>query len=160
MITSTSLLHPNTQIKIQSARVQAQMGLVGKVYNRKGQVIMVCVKHGAFEDYQDPTFYAVYEDGSVGKDVTEMVLKACPYSMPVVKKSFFQKVITKVVDKAVSVYENVATNAAGYVAGITPSNSLFLLRITSCSLQSFTYPSASPTQTATTTNHKHGRLIL
>lgn len=115
MITSTSLTHPSMIIKIKSCRVQAMMGLVGKVYNRKGQVIMVCVKHGSFEDFQDPTFYAVYEDGSVGKDVTEMVLKACPYPAPVVKKSFFQKAI----DKAVSVYENVITNSAGYVAGIT-----------------------------------------
>jgi hypothetical protein len=103
------------QIKIKSCRVQAMMGLVGKVYNRKGQVIMVCVKHGSFEDFQDPTFYAVYEDGSVGKDVTEMVTLACPYPAPVVKKSFFNKLV----DKAVSVYENVISNSVGYVAGIT-----------------------------------------
>lgn len=119
MITHTSLTHPSMIIKIKSCRVQAMMGLVGKVYNRKGQVIMVCVKHGSFEDFQDPTFYAVYEDingvTSVGKDVTEMVLKACPYPTPVVKKSFFQKCV----DKVVSVYENVSTNAVGYVAGIT-----------------------------------------
>lgn len=114
MITTTSLLHPSMQIKIKSCRVQAMMGLVGKVYNRKGQVIMVCVKHGSFEDFQEPTFYAVYEDGSVGHDVTKIVLKACPYPVAPVKKSFF----SKCVDKAVSVYENVATNAVGYVAGI------------------------------------------
>lgn len=119
MITTTSLLHPSMQIKIKSCRVQAMMGLVGKVYNRKGQVIMVCVKHGSFEDFQDPTFYAVYEDGSIGKDVTDMVLKACPYPTPIVKKSFFKKVINKVVNKAVSVYENVTSNSVGYVAGIT-----------------------------------------
>lgn len=112
MITTTSLLHPSMQIKIKSCRVQAMMGLVGKVYNRKGQVIMVCVKHGSFEDFQDPTFYAVYEDGSVGHDVTDMVLKACPYPTPVVKKSFFKKCV----DKAISVYENVQTKAAGYAA--------------------------------------------
>lgn len=115
MITTTSLLHPSMQIKIKSARVQAMMGLVGKVYNRKGQVIMVCVKHGSFEDFQDPTFYAVYEDGSVGKDVTDMVLKACPYPTPAVKKSFFNKCV----DKAISVYENVVTNATAYVAAGT-----------------------------------------
>ena len=114
MITTTSLLHPSMQTKIKSCRVQAMMGLVGKVYNRKGQVIMVCVKHGSFEEFQDPTFYAVYEDGSVGYDVTDMVLKACPYPAPVVKKSFFQKVV----DKAVSMYENVQTQAVGYAAGI------------------------------------------
>ena len=112
MITVTSLKHPSMQIKIKSCRVQAAMGLVGKVYNRKGQVIMVCVKHGSFEDFQDPTFYAVYEDGSVGHDVTEMVLKACPYPTPIVKKSFFQKCV----DKAASVYENVTVNATAYVA--------------------------------------------
>lgn len=112
MITSGSLRHPSMQIKIKSARVQAAMGLVGKVYNRKGQVIMVCVKHGSFEDFQDPTFYAVYEDGAVGHDVTEMVLKACPYPIAVVKKSFF----SKCVDKVVSVYENVTVNATAYVA--------------------------------------------
>lgn len=115
MITVTSLKHPSMQIKIKSARVQAAMSLVGKVYNRKGSVIMVCVKHGSFEDFQEPTFYAVYEDGSVGHDVTEMVLKACPYPAVVVKKSFFKKCV----DKAVSVYENVITNSAGYIAGIT-----------------------------------------
>lgn len=114
MITITSLLHPSMQIKIKSCRVQAHMGLVGKVYNRKGQVIMVCVKHGSFEDFQEPTFYAVYEDGSIGRDVTDMVLKACPYPTPVVKKTFFNKCV----DKAVSVYENVITNSIGYVAGI------------------------------------------
>jgi len=100
------------QIKIKSCRVQAHMGLVGKVKNRKGQVIMVCVKHGSFEDFQDPTFYAVYEDGSVGKDVTDMVLKACPYPVAVVKKSFFRKAV----DKVVGVYENVTVNATAYVA--------------------------------------------
>lgn len=115
MITTTSLLHPSMQIKIKSCRVQAMMGLIGKVYNRKGQVIMVCVKHGAFEDFQDPTFYAVYEDGSVGPDVTEMVLKACPYPTPIIKKSFFKKCV----DKAVSVYDNVVTNATAYVAAGT-----------------------------------------
>ncbi len=115
MITYTSLLHPSMQIKIKSCRVQAMMGLVGKVYNRKGQVIMVCVKHGSFEDFQDPTFYAVYEDGSIGKDVTDRVLKACPYPVSTLKKSFFHKCV----DKAISVYENITTNAAGYVAGIT-----------------------------------------
>ena len=115
MITTTSLMHPSMIIKIKSCRVQAMMGLVGKVYNRKGQVIMVCVKHGSFEDFQDPNFYAVYEDGSIGKDVTEMVLKACPYPTHTVKKSFFKKCV----DKAVSVYENVITNSVGYVAGIT-----------------------------------------
>ena len=116
MITTTSLMHPAMQIKIKSCRVQAMMGLVGKVYNRKGEVIMVCVKHGSFEDFQDPTFYAVYEDTSIGKDVTEMVTLACPagpYPTPVVKKSFFKKCV----DKAVSVYENVITNSVGYVAG-------------------------------------------
>ncbi|MNR54199.1 hypothetical protein D3C85_1743430 [compost metagenome] len=47
-----------------------------------------------------------------------MVLKACPYEAvatnptPIVKKSFFKKVI----DKAVSVYENVIVNATAYVA--------------------------------------------
>ena len=118
MITTTSMLHPSFQIKIKSARVQAAMGLVAKLRNRKGQVIMVCVKHGSFEegqqvdDFQDPTFYAVYEDGSVGHDVTDMVLKACPYPMPVVKKSFFKKCV----DKVVSVYENVTVNATAYVA--------------------------------------------
>lgn len=115
MITTTSLLHPSMQIKIKSCRVQAMMGLVGKVYNRKGNVIMVCVKHGAFEDFQEPTFYAMYEDGTVGKDVTDMVLKACPYPAPVVKKSFLKKCI----DKAASVYKNVQTQAVGYVAGVT-----------------------------------------
>lgn len=115
MITVTSLKHPSMIIKIKSCRVQAMMGLVGKLYNRKGEVIMVCVKHGSFEDFQDPTFYAVDSNGNVGKDVTDMVLKACPYPAPVVKKSFF----SKVVDKVVSVYENVTTNAVGYVAGIT-----------------------------------------
>jgi len=115
MITYTSLTHPSMITKIKSCRAQAHMGLVGKVKNRKGQVIMVCVKHGSFEDFQDPTFYAVYEDGSVGKDVTDMVLKACPYPVAPVKKSFFQKCV----DKAVSMYENVTTNAVGYVAGIT-----------------------------------------
>lgn len=113
MITTTSLLHPSMQIKIKSCRVQAMIGLVGKVYNRKGQVIMVAVVHG--EVFNEPTFYAVYEDGSVGKDVTDMVLKACPYPTPVVKKTFFNKCV----DKAVSVYENVITNSVGYVAGIT-----------------------------------------
>ncbi|MNL51251.1 hypothetical protein D3C87_1743340 [compost metagenome] len=48
-----------------------------------------------------------------------MVLKACPYPIAVVKKSFFKKCV----DKAVSVYENVrdnvTTNSVGYVAGIT-----------------------------------------
>ena len=115
MITTTSLLHPSMQIKIKSCRTQAMMGLVGKLRNRKGQVIMLCVKHGSFEDFQDPTFYAVYEDGSVGPDVTEMVLKACPYPTPIVKKSFFNKLV----DKGVSMYENVITNAAAYVAGGT-----------------------------------------
>ena len=76
---------------------------------------MVCVKHGAFEDFQDPTFYAVDTQGNAGKDVTDMVLKACPYPVAPVKKSFFRKCV----DKAVSVYENVTTNAVGYVAGIT-----------------------------------------
>lgn len=119
MITSGSLRHPSMQIKIKSCRVQAHMGLVASLRNRKGQVIMVCVKHGSFEDFQDPTFYAVYEDGSVGKDVTDVVLKACPYPIPVVKKSFFKKCIDKVVTKVISVYENVVTNSVGYVAGIT-----------------------------------------
>ena len=111
MITTTSLIHPSMQIKIRSCRTQAHMGLVGKVYNRKGQVIMVCVRHGSFEDFNEPTFYAVYEDGSVGHDVTDTVLKACPYPAPVVKKSFFQKAI----GKAVSVYENVQAQATAYV---------------------------------------------
>lgn len=115
MITTTSLLHPSMQIKIKSCRVQAMMGLVGKVKNRKGQVIMVCVKHGSFEDFQDPTFYAVYEDGSVGYDVTDMVTLACPYSTPVVKKSFFQKAK----EKALSVYNNVQANVVGYAASAT-----------------------------------------
>ena len=115
MITTTSLMHPSMQIKIKSCRVQAMMGLVASLRNRKGEVIMVCLKHGSFEDFQDPTFYAVYEDGSIGKDVTEMVLKACPYPTPDVKKSFFKKCV----DKAISVYENVVTNSVGYIAGIT-----------------------------------------
>jgi len=115
MITVTSLKHPSMQIKIKSCRVQAMMGLVAKLRNRKGQVIMLCVKHGSFEDFQYPTFYAVDSNGDVGKDVTDMVLKACPYPVAVVKKSFF----SKCVDKVVSVYENVTTNAVGYVAGIT-----------------------------------------
>lgn len=115
MITTTSMLHPSFQVKIKSCRVQAMMGLVAKLRNRKGQVIMVAVKHDSFEDFQDPTFYAVYEDGSVGHDVTDMVLKACPYPTPAVKKSFFKKCV----DKAISVYENVTTNSVGYVAGIT-----------------------------------------
>lgn len=110
MITTTSLLHPSMQIKIKSCRVQACMGLVGKVRNRKGQVIMVAVVHGKV--FNEPTFYAVYEDGSVGHDVTDMVLKACPYPTPAVKKSFFNKCV----DKAISVYENVQTKAAGYTA--------------------------------------------
>ena len=115
MITPTSLLHPSMQIKIRSCRTQAVMGLVGKVRNRKGQVIMVCVKHGSFEDFQDPTFYAVHEDGSVGHDVTEMVLKACPSPAPVVKKSFFKKAK----EKAISVFNNVQTKSVGYASGIT-----------------------------------------
>lgn len=114
MITTTSLLHPSMQIKIKSCRTQAMIGLVGKLYNRKGQVIMVCVKHGSFEDFQDPTFYAVYEDGSIGKDVTEMVLKACPYPVAQHKKSFFQKAK----EKALSVCQNVVKNATGYASGI------------------------------------------
>ena len=114
MITTTSLMHPSMQIKIKSCRVQAMMGLVGKLYNRKGEVIMVCVKHGSFEDFQDPTFYAVYEDGSIGKDVTDMVLKACPYPTPVVKKSFFQRVAVKAKD----VYRNVQEKAVGYSSGV------------------------------------------
>ena len=118
MITTTSLLHPSMQIKIKSARVQAAMGLVGKVYNRKGLVIMVCVKHGSFEDFQDPTFYAVHEDGSVGKDVTDMVLLACPYPTPVVKKSFFQKAISAVKAKAQDVCNNMSVKAGAYVHGI------------------------------------------
>lgn len=113
MITVTSLKHPSMIIKIKSCRVQAMMGLVGKLYNRKGEVIMVCVKHGKFEDFQDPTFYAVYEDGFIGKDVTEMVTLACPYPVPTVKKSFFQKAK----EKALSIYQNVVVNATGYVAG-------------------------------------------
>lgn len=112
MITYTSLVHPSMIIKIKSCRVQAMMGLVGKVYNRKGQAIMLCVKRGSFEDFQDPTFYAVDANGNVGKDVTDTVLKACPCPTPVVKKSLFNKCV----DKAISVYENVQTKAAGYTA--------------------------------------------
>lgn len=112
MITTTSLLHPSMQIKIKSCRVQAMMGLVGKVYNRKGAVIMLCVKHGSFEDFQDPTFYAVDSNGDVGKDVTDIVLKACPLPTPVVKKSFFQKAVQKAKDVVV----NVQTKATAYTA--------------------------------------------
>lgn len=113
MITHTSLTHPSMIIKIKSCRTQAMMGLVGKLYNRKGDLIMVCVKHGSFEDFQDPTFYTVDSNGDVGKDVTDIVLKACPYpTVPVVKKSFFQKVVQKAKDVVV----NVQTKAAGYTA--------------------------------------------
>lgn len=118
MITTTSLLHPSMQIKIKSCRVQAMMGLVGKLYNRKGEVIMLCVKHGSFEDFQDPTFYAVDSNGDVGKDVTDIVLKACPYPAPVVKKSFFQKAISIVKSKAQDVYDNMSVKAGAYVHGI------------------------------------------
>lgn len=112
MITHTSLTHPSMQIKIKSARVQAMMGLVAKLRNRKGDVIMLCVKHGSFEDFQDPTFYAVDSNGNVGKDVTDIVLKACPYPTPIVKKSFFQKVVQKAKDVVV----NVQTKATAYTA--------------------------------------------
>lgn len=92
------------------------MGLVGKVRNRKGQVIMVAVVHGKV--FNEPTFYAVYEDGSVGHDVTDMVLKACPYPTPAVKKSFFQKTISIVKSKAQDVYDNMSVKAGPYVHGI------------------------------------------
>lgn len=116
MITITSLLHPSMQIKIKSCRVQAMMGLVAKLRNRKGQVIMVAVVHG--DVFNEPTLYAVYEDGSIGKDVTDMVLKACPYPAPVVKKSFFQKAISTVKAKAQDVCNNISVKAGAYVHGI------------------------------------------
>jgi len=72
------------------------MGLIGNLYNAKGKVIMVCVQHGAFHEFQDPTFYLVDSEGGIGKDVTEMVLNACPYEVYVKPKSFFQKVISSV----------------------------------------------------------------
>jgi hypothetical protein len=97
-------------IKIKSCRVQAMMGLVGKVYNRKGEVIMLCVRHG--DMLQDPTFYAVDSNGEVGADITSLVLKACPYPVAQVKKSFFNKCV----DKVISVYENVQTKAVSYTA--------------------------------------------
>lgn len=112
MITHTSLTHPSMQIKIRSCRTQAMIGLVGKLYNRKGSVIMVCVKHGSFEDFQDPTFYAVDKDGQVGKDITAMVTLACPYPVESPKKSFIQKAV----DKAKDFYHNVQEQAVAYSA--------------------------------------------
>jgi hypothetical protein len=101
------------QIKIKSARVQAEcLGLVAPVLNSKRAAFMVAIKH---EGCDNASFYLTDNEGWLGTDVTAMVLKACPYPAPTVKKSFFRKCV----DKAVSVYENVATNAVGYVAGIT-----------------------------------------
>lgn len=110
MITTTSLLHPSMQIKIRSARVQAEfLGLVAPILNSKRTACIVAVKH---EGQDKASFYLVDNEGWIGTDITEIVLKACPYPAAVVKKSFFKKCV----DKAVSVYENVQTKAVGYTA--------------------------------------------
>lgn len=119
MITKTSLLHPAMQIKIRSCRVQAMMGLIGKLVNAKGKVIMVCVMHKAYEqDFNEPTFYLVDKQGTIGKDVTTMVLEACPYAVVAPKKSIFQKA-KEAVSKAVAAFqENVSVKAGAYVHGM------------------------------------------
>lgn len=117
MITHTSLVHPSMIIKIKSARVQAMMGLVAPILNSKRVACIVAVKH---EGQDNASFYLIDNEGWIGTDITDMVIKACPYptpvpTVPVVKKSFFKKCV----DKAVSVYENVITNATAYVAAGT-----------------------------------------
>lgn len=108
MITTTSLLHPTIQTKIKSVRVQAEhMGLVGKVCNAKGKIILVAVKY-TFDDHA--TFYAVDKDGIVGKDVTDMVTLAVPYTVFVKPVSFFQKLVSSVESVIIGAQAKVATN--------------------------------------------------
>ena len=107
MITTTSLLHPSVQTKIKSVRVQAEhLGLVGKVYNTKGKIILVAVKY-AGDDHA--TFYAVDKEGIVGKDVTEMVTLAVPYSLYVKPKTFFQRVVSSVQSVIIEAQAKVAS---------------------------------------------------
>ena len=114
MITTTSLLHPSMQIKIRSARVQAEfLGLVAPILNSKRTACIVAVKH---EGQDKASFYLVDNEGWIGTDITEIVLKACPYPTPVVKKPFFKKTVDKVATKVASVCENVQIKAAGYLA--------------------------------------------
>ena len=110
MITHTSLVHPSMQIKIKSARVQAEfLGLVATILNSKKEACIVAVKH---EGQDKASFYLIDNEGWIGTDITDMVIKACPYPIPTVKKSFFQKAIQKAKDVIV----NVQTKAAGYTA--------------------------------------------
>lgn len=110
MITHTSLVHPSMIIKIKSARVQAEgLGLVATVLNSKRVACIVAVKH---EGQDNASFYLIDNEGWIGTDITDMVIKACPYPVATVKKSFFNKCV----DKAISVYENVQTKAVGYTA--------------------------------------------
>jgi hypothetical protein len=116
MITTTSLKHPTMQIKIKSCRVQAMMGLVGKLLNTKGKVIMVAVVHKQFDE---PTFYLVDKDGQVGKDVTVMVLEACPYGVVAPKKSIFQRVKEKTVSAVEAFQEKISVKAVAYIHGLS-----------------------------------------
>jgi len=108
MITTTSLQHPTIQTKIKSVRVQAEhLGLVGKVYNAKGKIILVAVKY-AGDDHA--TFYAVDKDGIVGKDVTEMVTLAVPDTVYVKPVSFFQKLVSSVESVIIEAQAKMATS--------------------------------------------------
>lgn len=114
MITHTSLVHPSMIIKIKSARVQAEgLGLVAPILNSKRVACIVAVKH---EGQDNASFYLIDNEGWIGTDITDMVIKACPYPSPTVKKSFFNKCVDKVATKVASVYENVQTKAVGYTA--------------------------------------------
>lgn len=110
MITHTSLVHPSMIIKIKSARVQAEyLGLVAPILNSKRVACIVAVKH---EGQDNASFYLIDNEGWIGTDITDMVIKACPYPMATVKKSFFQKAVQKAKDVLV----NVQTKATAYTA--------------------------------------------
>lgn len=118
MITKTSLKHPTMQIKIKSIRVQAMMGLVGKLYNSKGKLIMLSVMHA--NEFEASVYLVEYDtEGKpqVGENVTEMVLKACPYDVVPAKKSFFQKAKEAVLKASENLKHNLATNIQTYVVG-------------------------------------------
>jgi hypothetical protein len=115
MITTTSLKHPTMQIKINSARAQAFMGLVAKVVNAKGKVIMVSVLH---KDTYEPSFYLIDSQGGVGKDVTAMVLEAVPYAVVAKKVSLFKRMTSSIVNKAQDIIVNLQANSMMYSGGL------------------------------------------
>lgn len=118
MITKTSLKHPTMQIKIKSIRVQAMMGLVGKLYNRKGKLIMLSVMQA--NEFEASVYLVQYNSEGkpqVGENVTEMILEACPYDVVPAKKSFFQKAKQAVVKASQNVKHNLITNIQTYLIG-------------------------------------------